>query len=551
MVFLARTFEFFREPWWGELRGLHAEFVRDNNAIAELVAENPEQSALTRDMAEAEAEFFRAVSAYQARAVVVPEDDWDLAQLRQMASERQERLAPLSSRVLAYAGQFDEVEREILAERHEAVKDLTRRSIASCSLLAVLAVVISLASAGFIARSITKPLHRLREATAKLLGGNFRVVMPSGPAEIAELITRFNQTGLALIERKSLLEEQEERYRTYVGSSSAIMWTANSLGKVVDDIPAWTGFTGQTPAQVRGSGWLSAVHPDDLPAMEHSWTESVKNVTVFDHECRLRSKSGEYRHFACRAVPIFSPEGSAREWVGTCSDVTSRREQELLRHQKEAAEAANQAKSEFLTRMSHELRTPLNAVIGMSKMLTTQRFGVLNVKQADYIADICRSGEHLLALVNDILDLAKVESGKMELHPEAFSARKAIEEGIEPLRTLADAKRIDLTLDPPEFDDFLLADPVRLKQVINNLVSNAIKFTPEGGSVIVRWSWVDGLTSDARPAPPGKTRGFRLEVGDNGIGISPEDQQRIWAEFTQLKSGQALTQHSGTGSGWP
>src|SRR5262249_37045612 len=155
----------------------------------------------------------------------------------------------------------------------------------------------------------------------------------------------------------------------------------------------------------------------------------------------------------------------------------------------------NRAKSEFLTRMSHELRTPLNAVIGMSRMLQTQRFGPLTAKQADYLGDITRAGEHLLALINDILDLAKVEAGKMDVSPDHFRAGEGVEGLAWTLRPLATAKGLPLELKPPAEDGPLETDPARFRQVLYNLLSNAIKFTPRG-RVSVAWEWVAGAQLD-------------------------------------------------------
>src|SRR5262249_47975268 len=181
-----------------------------------------------------------------------------------------------------------------------------------------------------------------------------------------------------------------------------------------------------------------------------------------------------------RGVPIVTADGVVREWVGTCTDITEIKQRAALREAKEAAEAASRAKSEFLAKMSHELRTPLNAVIGMSKMLSTQRFGPLNAKQADYLKDITESGEHLLALINDILDLAKVEAGRMEVAPDPFRVAGALRAVVSPLGRLAEAKGLSLTLQEGP-DSVLRTDPARFRQILYNLLSNALKYTPARG----------------------------------------------------------------------
>src|SRR5439155_8632206 len=133
-----------------------------------------------------------------------------------------------------------------------------------------------------------------------------------------------------------------------------------------------------------------AAHPEYRDRARAAWLEAVEKKEIYEIECRLRGKGGDYRPFQCRGVPVFNSDGSVREWIGTCTDITEIKERAALEQARDAAEAASRAKSEFLTRMSHELRTPLNAVIGMSRMLTAQVFGTLNAKQADYVADISR-----------------------------------------------------------------------------------------------------------------------------------------------------------------
>ncbi len=220
-----------------------------------------------------------------------------------------------------------------------------------------------------------------------------------------------------------------------------------------------------------------------------------------------------------------------------------------LLNEKEAAEAASRTKSEFLAKMSHELRTPLNAIIGMSRMLITQRFGPLTPKQADYLNDVIHAGEHLLALVNDILDLAKIESGRLELRPEGFSVRAAVTSVVSTLRPLAAAKDLPLRLEPSEPDGEIAADPARFKQILYNLLSNAIKFTPKG-SVTIRCQWLERTERGAAVAPQSQATALSVAVIDTGIGIAPENQTAIWEEFRQIPAvGQQAGAIPGTGLG--
>src|SRR5262249_47585696 len=158
------------------------------------------------------------------------------------------------------------------------------------------------------------------------------------------------------------------------------------------------------------------------------------------------------------------------EWIGTCTDITERKTEAALRRAKEAAEATSRAKTEFLAKMSHKLRTPLNAVIGMSRMLATQRFGPLTAKQTDYLTDISQSGEHLLALINDILDLAKVEAGKVEVQAESFSLLGSLTKLLSMLRPLADSRGVGLYLQSLQADGPVHTDPARFRQILYNLL---------------------------------------------------------------------------------
>jgi two-component system cell cycle sensor histidine kinase PleC len=202
------------------------------------------------------------------------------------------------------------------------------------------------------------------------------------------------------------------------------------------------------------------------------------------------------------------------------------------------ADEANKSKSEFLATMSHELRTPLNAIIGFSDILKKQLFGALgNERYLEYVGDINSSGLHLLSIINDILDLAKAESGKLELREDDVDLVQCIGNCIQMCRTRADEGRVALQTDFPARELYAFVDERLIRQLVLNLVSNAVKFTPAGGRVVVALDAND-------------QRGIAIEVIDNGIGIPPEHIERVMRPFEQVE--RALSrQHGGTGLGLP
>jgi protein-histidine pros-kinase len=212
-----------------------------------------------------------------------------------------------------------------------------------------------------------------------------------------------------------------------------------------------------------------------------------------------------------------------------------RRKNEELEEQYRRVQEANRLKSEFLASMSHELRTPLNAIIGFAEMMHDGKLGPVSERHREFLGDILTSSRHLLQLINDVLDLAKVEAGKMEFRPEPVDLGSVGAEVRDGLRSLAEARRIAVTVSVDPSLGEVVTDPARLRQVLYNYLSNALKFTSEGGRV------------EIRIGPDGAER-FRLEVEDTGIGIAPADVPRLFKEFQQLDSGSAK-RHGGTGLG--
>jgi signal transduction histidine kinase len=240
------------------------------------------------------------------------------------------------------------------------------------------------------------------------------------------------------------------------------------------------------------------------------------------------------RRLATIAAGDFSDhvEVPNRDEIGALAADVNQMNDELRRLYSEL-EAASKHKSDFLANMSHELRTPLNAIVGFSQVLREKLFGEVNEKQEEYLDDILSSANHLLALINDILDLSKVEAGQVELERSRFSLKEAVERGVVMVRERATKNGVELTLEPDPKVGLVEGDERRIRQVIFNLLSNAVKFTPPGGSVDVSTSGSDGEV--------------RVAVRDTGPGIAPEDRERIFEEFQQTAAG--AEQREGTGLG--
>jgi signal transduction histidine kinase len=221
-----------------------------------------------------------------------------------------------------------------------------------------------------------------------------------------------------------------------------------------------------------------------------------------------------------------------RDELGELATNVNRMNDELRRVYREL-ESTSRHKSEFLANMSHELRTPLNAIIGFSQVLRERMFGEINKKQQEYLEDILSSGNHLLSLINDVLDLSKVEAGQVELEINPFSLREALERGVVMVRERATTDGVQLVFELDPAAEVVEGDERRIRQVIFNLLSNAVKFTPPGGRVELKTARLDGEV--------------RVSVTDTGPGIATEDQERIFEEFQQTEAGAG--QREGTGLG--
>jgi signal transduction histidine kinase len=324
-----------------------------------------------------------------------------------------------------------------------------------------------------------------------------------------------------------------------VRTSSDVLYTNDAFAHIMDfpSVRALNAFREEEGRAGRPQSVNAGIHPDDVPLVtEHIRRRLAGEETVSHYEFRLERRDGSIVWVDTRAALVnWDGQPASLSWM---SDITQRKgiEVELIKS-KEAAEFANRTKTEFLANMSHELRTPLNAIIGFAEVIKDEMFGPVGLrKYAEYAHDIHSSGRHLLDLINDILDLSKLESGKLELREEDVALDAVVADCLTLLRNRAQKSDVLLVTEIEPNLPRLTCDERALKQVLLNFLSNAVKFTPAGGTV----------TTGVRRAPGG----IALWVRDTGIGMSAADIEVALAAFGQVDS-KIARQHQGTGLGLP
>ncbi len=358
----------------------------------------------------------------------------------------------------------------------------------------------------------------------------------------------------AAAERRSAeqaLAQSEKRLRAVVEDQTDFICRFDAEGRLTFVNNAYCHYRGKANEELLGTNFLETLRQQgiDEPLAPFAKLTTAEPVISFDHPVTVPEGRVVWQKYTVRR--LVSEQGNPLEFQAVIQDITHyKRAADALQHAKESAEAANRAKSQFLANMSHELRTPLNAVIGFSEMLADRTFGSLNDRQTRYVNHILTSGRHLLQLINDILDLSKIEAGKVELQPTSFNVATALQNVSAIARTLAAKKNIQLDFRlVPELSP-IFADEAKFKQIMYNLLSNAIKFTPDHGRVTVCAGNYEPAAGSAGliqnvPVPEGS---LLVSVADTGIGVQPSDQERIFFEFEQVDSSYGR-QQQGTGLG--
>jgi len=381
------------------------------------------------------------------------------------------------------------------------------------------------------------------------LGQNVELIV------VDDRVIGFQAIARDITDRKyseATLRESESRFRALIENSSDGIALMGPDGTILYEGPSTQHILGYTPEENIARRVFDLVHPDDRVEMRTRLEDLVQTGGVVTAEYRVKHKDGSWRWIEGTTTNLLG-EPSVRALVANFRDITERRKAEeevralnaqlerrvvertaALHEAKEEAERANRAKSEFLSRMNHELRTPLNAILGFGQLLEMDS---PPPGQRKWIEQILKAGSHLLQLINELLDIASIEAGRLRLSPKPVSVVEVLEESLALVRPLAAGRSIQLIVDPPVTQEVCaIADQQRLKQVLLNLLSNAVKYNREGGVVTV--------VCTHTTANGGRVR---LSVHDTGIGLTPEQLDKLFVPFERLGAGQLGVEGTGLG----
>lgn len=307
------------------------------------------------------------------------------------------------------------------------------------------------------------------------------------------------------------LHQSEQRYKSLVLATSQVVWSTDAPGEVVEDLPTWRAFTGQSKEEMMGRGWMRMLHPGDIQSVGEVWERSLATRTPHENEFRVKAADGKYRNVLARAVPVLGPDGKVREWVGTLTDITGKKRAER------EMEEANQRKDEFLAMLAHELRNPLAPIRNAIEIIRSSKS---DPERIDWTCEIMeRQVHHMSRMLDDLLDVSRITRGQIQLFRQTSDLNILVHRSLDATRTVIEKKELTLETEYAPGAVPVSADITRVEQVTTNLLNNAVKFTPAGGKISV------SVARDGDSAV--------LRVRDTGRGIAPELLPHVFDLFTQ------------------
>ena len=424
-------------------------------------------------------------------------------------------------------------------------------------LYTMIAIVIGIIFAVLMARGLTKSLRQLVNVSTRIQHGEHDLrVDIQRVDEVGQLAVGFNQMLDSLASVRRELVASEERFDLAMKGSNDGVWDWNILTNEVYYSPRWKAMVGYKDHELENqfSTFERLVHPDDSKQVMQAIEEYFSGKTdEFKIEFRMHHKDAHWEYILSRGYVVRGADGKPIRMTGTAVDITEQKhaEEQILKlnselevrvknrtselmNAKEDAERANRAKSEFLSNMSHELRTPMNAILGFSQILEADTSQPLSEDQTESVHEIISAGEHLLKLINDVLDLARIEAGKISVSLEPVSVKDVLTECVTLIKPLAEEKEI--TID--EYNScnnnyYVLADRTRFKQVLLNLLSNAVKYNKEKGSIKISCESAGGI--------------LKLCIADEGAGLTTHEQEHLFIPFERLSADATGIEGSGIG----